>query len=254
MTTSSSNIFDHLPSELVSRILENLSLDSPSDIAACRLVSHRFKSHSSPFLLPCAIFSRQLGPLTKLRELLCHSYFEHYVTRLVYDSSEYVESTALDWDQYVDDCGRAPRDLEYTELTAQQRRDSIAWEGLNSFKNRFFTMCVPEEDRTGPTPRTLVESSGIVAEPNIQLNSAFRLGCHTTFGRYMQFLVDQQWIRKEKIDTTILAAAFIRFPKLQSLVFTDYRGLARNSESYGACCRRLFGRRLFFFYIILHSS
>lgn len=139
MATSASSIFEYLPSELISRIFFDLSSDSPGGIAACRLVSHGFKTHSSPFLLPYVIFSRQLGPLTKLRQVLDHPYFRQYVTRLVYDASEYAESTALDWDQYVDDCERAPRYLAYTELTDQKRRDNIAWEGLASFRSHTFT-------------------------------------------------------------------------------------------------------------------
>lgn len=83
-----------------------------------------------------------------------------------------------------------------------------------------------------------------VAGLDIQDSNAFRLGCYTTFGRYMQSLVDQKYIRKEKIDENILAAAFIQFPRLHDIIFTDYRGLARNGESYDICCRRLFGRSL----------
>lgn len=143
MTTTASSSFDTLPSELISRIFFDLSSDSPGEIAACRLVSHGFKTHSSPFLLPCNIFSRQLGQLTKLREVLKHPYFRQYVTRLVYDASEYAESTALDWDQYVDDCARAPRCLEHTETTDQTRRDIITWEGLNPFKDHTLTTYVP---------------------------------------------------------------------------------------------------------------
>lgn len=228
----------------MSRVFEDISLDSPRDIAACRLVSHSFKGHSSPFLLPSVTFSRQLRPLAKLREVLCHPYFRQHVARLIYDSSEYVESTASEWDQYVDDCERALRDFEYTEMTEQQRCDNIARQDLNSFKHNFFLMFTPGEDSTSPLPHTLVDGSERAAEPHTPNNNAFRLGCYTTFGRYMQRLVDQQWIRKEKIDTAVLAAAFIRFPRLHSVVFTDYRGLARNGESYDSCCRRLFGRSL----------
>lgn len=143
MTKPASSPFNSLPSELMSRVFEDISLDSPRDIAACRLVSHSFKGHSSPFLLPSVTFSRQLRPLAKLREVLCHPYFRQHVARLIYDSSEYVESTASEWDQYVDDCERAPRDFEYTEMTEQQRCDNIARQDLNSFKHNFFLMFTP---------------------------------------------------------------------------------------------------------------
>lgn len=42
----------------------------------------------------------------------------------------------------------------------------------------------------------------------------------------------------------ILAAAFSQFPRLRSIAFTDYRGLAREGESYDTYCRRLFSRSL----------
>ena len=78
----------------------------------------------------------------------------------------------------------------------------------------------------------------------MQSSNAYRLGCHTTFGCYVQSQVDQQWVRNKRIDVNILAAAFDQFPKLRSIAFTDYRRLARKGESYDTCCRRLFGRGL----------
>lgn len=241
-TTPTSRTLGSLPSELISRILMDLSLISPYDIAACRLVSHSFKDHSSPFLLPCVVFARQLQPLTKLREVLCHPYFRKYVTRLVYDASEYEESTALDWHRYVDDCEIAPRDLEVLDYTDQERIDNIAWDRLNSFGNHDFPVQISSGNRTGLNEQ--LGRSETVADPETQLSKAFRLGCHTTFGHYVQCQVDQQRIRREKIDAKILAAAFIQFPRLRNIFFTDYRGLARDGESYDICCRRLFGRSL----------
>jgi hypothetical protein len=244
MAVPDSSILASLPSELISRILLDLALDSPSDISACRLVSRRFKEHSSPFLLPCVVFSRQLGALTKLREVLCHPYFRRHVTRLIYDASEYAESTAMDWYQYVEDCGRAPRDLEYSQQTSHMQRNTVAREGLSCFRNGNSLMNGHISDEIGSSVPTPADGFGRVAESNVQSGDVFRLGCHTTFGCYVQRQVDQQWIRTEGIDSHILAAAFTRFPRLRSVTFTDYRGLAREGESYDTCCRRLFGRSL----------
>jgi hypothetical protein len=97
MAVPDSSILASLPSELISRIFLGLALDSLFDIATCRLVSRRFNEHSSPFILPCVGFSRQLGALTKLSEVLCHPYFRRHVNRLIYDSSEYAESTVQQW-------------------------------------------------------------------------------------------------------------------------------------------------------------
>ena len=244
MAAPGSNIFASLPSELISRIFLDLALDSPSDIATCRLVSRRFKEHSSSFLLPCVVFSRQLGALTKLSEVLCHPYFQRHVTHLIYDASEYAESTAMDWYQYVEDCGKAPRDLEYSEQTGYMRRNILAKEKLGRFGNGDASTPDPgddESDLNSPPPENDLEG---VAESNVQSSSAYLLGCHTTFGCYVQSQVDQQWIRNERIDLNILAAAFTQFPRLRSVTFTDYRGLAREGESYDTCCRRLFGRSL----------
>lgn len=137
--------FASLPPELVSRILLDLALDSPSDISACRLFSHRFKELSSPFLISSVVFSSQLGPLAKLHEGLRHPYFRRHVTRLVYDASEYSQSTAMSWDQYVEDCERAPRDLEYSESTGQEQEHRNPREGLNSFQTHAFLMPGSEE-------------------------------------------------------------------------------------------------------------
>jgi hypothetical protein len=244
MEVPDSSFFASLPSELISRIFLDLASDSPSDIATCRLVSRRFKEHSSSFLLPCVVFSRQLGALTKLSEVLCHPYFRRHVTRLVYDASEYAESTAMDWYQYVEDCGRAPRDLEYSQQTGYMRQNIVVKEKLSRFSNDNASTPGPGDDEidlNSPPPGNSFEG---IAESNVQSSNAYRLGCHATFGCYVQSQVDQQWIRNKKIDLDILSAAFDQFPRLRSIAFTDYRGLAREGESYDTCCRRLFGGSL----------
>lgn len=244
MAVPDSSIFASLPSELIVRIFLDLASDSHSEIATCRLVSRRFKEHSSSFLLPCVVFSRQLGALIKMSEVLCHPYFRRHVTRLIYDASEYAESTATDWYQYVEDCEKAPRDLDHSQQTGHTRQSIVARERLGRFSNGDASTPGPGDDEgrlNSPPPRIGFEG---VAESNVQSSNAYRLGCHITFGCYVQSQVDQQWIRNKRIDSNILAAAFSQFPKLRGIAFTDYRGLAREGESYDTCCRRLFGRSL----------
>lgn len=233
-----------LPPELISRIFLNLASNSSSDIAACRLVSRQFREHSSPFLLPCVVFSRQLRALTKLHQVLSHPYFRRHVTRLIYDASEYAESTAMDWYQYVEDCEKAPRDLEYSEQTRHIQHNTIARQGLDCFSNRNSLIPGPGDGEIDSSVSQTTGPFRRVAESNVQCSNVFRLGCHTTFGCYVQSQVDQQWIRNEGIDMNILAAALTQFPRLRSIIFTDYRGLAHEGESYDTCCRRLFGRSL----------
>ena len=244
IAAADSSIFALLPSELISRIFLDLASESPSDIATCRLVIRQFKEHSSPFLLPCVVFSRQLGVLTKLSEVLCHPYFRRHVTRLIYDASEYAESTAMDWHQYVEDCEKAPRDLEYSQQTGHTRQGMVAREMLSRFRNGNTSTSGPGNDEIDLNSSPPEDGFEGVAESNVQSSNAYRLGCHTTFGCYVQSQVDQQWVRNKRIDVNILAAAFDQFPKLRSIAFTDYRRLARKGESYDTCCRRLFGRGL----------
>jgi hypothetical protein len=151
---------------------------------------------------------------------------------------------AMDWYQYVKDCGKAPRNLEYSQQTGDTRQNIVAREKLGRFSNGNALTSGPGDDEIYSGALPLASCFERVAKSNVQSGSAYRLGCHTTFGCYVQRQVDQQWIRNERIDLNILAAAFDQFPRLRDIAFTDYRGLAREGESYDTCCRRLFGRSL----------
>ncbi|KAK3669140.1 hypothetical protein LTR78_010980 [Recurvomyces mirabilis] len=110
-SSQQANILTILPSELLVRIFSYLSTPPSSDIAAYRLVNRAFEEQSSPFPPP----------------VLQHPYFRQYVEELVYDGSSYHETTATDWDQYVEDCEHAPRDLKDPAWVERQRRDHMAW-------------------------------------------------------------------------------------------------------------------------------
>lgn len=150
----------------------------------------------------------------------------------------------MDWYQYVEDCEKAPRDLEYSEQTRHIRHNIIARQGLDCFSNRNSLTARAGVNEIESTVSQPTDTLGRVAESNVQSSNAFRLGCHTTFGCYVQSQADQQWIRNERIDMNILAAALTQFRRLRGITLTDYRGLAREEESYDTCCRRLFGRSL----------
>ncbi|KAK6399462.1 hypothetical protein LTR81_025178, partial [Elasticomyces elasticus] len=235
------NILITLPPELIIHIFSYLPTAPTSDIAACRLVNRSFKEHSSPFLLPCVVFARRLEVITKLREVLHHPYFRQHVKELVYDGSSYAEETATDWDQYVEDCEHAPRDLEDAAWVERQRRDHMAWNGLASFGTRNFMTPSPSDNGLESNP---VDGPYEAAAPVRDFNNALRLGCSHSFADYRQRYADQQHLRSEGIDRNILAAAFTELPNLRKLTYTDYRGLAYNGENYDACCRRQFGSTL----------
>jgi len=109
-------------------------------------VNRTFKEHSSPFLLPCVVFARRLDVITKLRQVLQHPYFRQFVQELVYDGSSYSEATATDWEQYVEDCDHAPRDLEDAAWLERESRNRVAWLALDSFRTRNSTMHIPSDE------------------------------------------------------------------------------------------------------------
>ncbi|KAK5673993.1 hypothetical protein LTS10_013252 [Elasticomyces elasticus] len=163
----------------------------------------------------------------------------------IYDGSSYAQATATDWDQYVEDCDNAPRDLEDAAWSERQRHDDRAWDGLASFSTCKITSGGRNdsgvESREEATP---VNEPNEGAEALPESNSAIRLGCSQSFADYKQRYADQEHIRSKKVDRNILAAAFTGVPNLCRLTYTDYRGLAYDGENYDACCRRQFGSTL----------
>jgi hypothetical protein len=167
------------------------------------------------------------------------------VTELVCDASTYSKTTAEDWDQYIEDCERASRNLEDEAWLDRQRRAHNIREQLASFcqsqslvqGSGFLRVGSDNGDilrnaLDGPVPPTLANSN------------ALHIGCNTTFLDHGQYYADQQWIREKGVDTCILTSAITRFPRFHRVVSTDYRSLAREGESYAACCRRLSGKTL----------
>lgn len=49
---------------------------------------------------------------------------------------------------------------------------------------------------------------------------------------------------EDGVDSDLLAQALSRLPKLRWIVFTDFRELAREGESYVDVCERIFGNGL----------
>jgi hypothetical protein len=228
-TARQTHAMQGLPPELLGRIFSHLN---PRDIAACRLVSRYFQKNSSSFLLPQVVFARRSKALLKLYQVLRHPYFRLHVTELVYDGSTYSQRTATSWEQYVEDCERAPRDLSNESWLEQERSVCKAREDLVPFRS------------SGPAGMSSGYRDTVVGDERIINDNAYRIGCHITFPRYRQYYADQQWIRRRGVDMGILSEAFASFPRLRSIVSSDYRSLARKGESYDQCCRRLFGRML----------
>ena len=234
-----------LPPELLTRIFSYLPAEPPRDIAACRLVSRTFENHGSPFLLPRVIFARRSETLLKLCQVLRHPFFRLHVTELVYDGSTYSKTTAGDRDQYLEDCERAPRNLENEAWVARQRRAHHVRQELASFCQSQPPVPISSSPRLMPgdedTARNALDDP---MTPTSISSNAFNVGCNTTFPDYRQYYAEEQWIRQKGVDTCVLTMAIARFPRLHSIVSTDYRSLARQGESYDSCCQRLFGRML----------
>ncbi|KAL1581975.1 hypothetical protein WHR41_09334 [Cladosporium halotolerans] len=234
-----------LSSELLAHVMSYLSASCPGDIASCRLVNRAFNEHSSPYLIPRVLFARRLDVLSRLCQIMTHPYFSLHVTELVYDGSAYSEATALDLDQYVEDCERAPRDLRDERWMSRQRC-------IRATRREILRFCRDRDGKLQPDEPTTAQSRQLSRELDVE-TSPFaasvgaddcRLACSFAFATYQQRYRDQEWISSEAVDMSVLLAAFTRFPKLRSIVATDYRSLARRGESYDECCRRLFGKTL----------
>ena len=70
---------------------------------------------------------------------------------------------------------------------------------------------------------------------------------------YRQRFEDQELLEQGKFRDCVLNYVFIAFPKLCSVVYTDWRGLARSGETYNECAFRLFGNTLAPDFAVQHS-
>lgn len=244
MPSRSNDFTKALPEELVAQIFSYLSGPETGNIVACRLVNRTFYDQSSPYLIPQIVFARRLDTLSRFCQILDHPYFSQHVTELIYDASAYAGVTATDWERYIEDCERAPRYLEDEHWLERERHAA-------SLRARLTLFCRDEVTPDSGGFRSLHGQSDVLSDitdesmtPGLVTRETLRAGYGRTFFDYQRRYNDQEWIRNEGIDNKTLSAAFVRLPKLRSIVVTDFRSLAHQGESYDTCCRRLFGKML----------
>ena len=248
-TTEAASLVVDLPPELLSRIFSYLG-SQRLDIAHCRLVCHSFHELSSPFLITRVAVAKRLKELTRLHEVLEHPYFSRHVRELVYDASRYDKDVAEDWNEYVDDCENGPRKFVDAEWNSRRKNDAEALSGL-LLRSLAPTDSGRKDTDNGDGGAVNSEQGASrsrqvdLEEPNAAyLDGIYAMGCHKGFPDYHQLYYTQRRIEKQGLIKNTLIAAFRGFPKLRNIVFSDYRALGRDGESYNECCTRLFGTTL----------
>lgn len=207
-----------LPREVLTHMFGHLSA-CRKDIAACRLVCRTFRAYCSEFLVSRAIFANRLDTIQRLWEVLEHPYFSQHVKELVYDASEYQESLATEFEEYEDACDQHCTRTFY---------DEQAMEELQTYAQFYHRVC-----RTRPWRSALDESK-----------KWHTTGVHKGFHDYFRRWLTQKQIIEDGIDNDVLIEALKRLPRLQRIVFTDFRELAHEGEGYSTACKRLFGNTL----------
>lgn len=221
---------DDLAEEILQEILSKLAFRD--DIAACRLVSRKFCRLATKFHITYAVYADRLSAWTKLEELLADDYYRETVTELVIDASRYLPD--MDYDEYLRTSAEAPRIFEPQGIARQQVQDDAAMSALDA--------CLPETPGLAqPNRRT-----GWMHQHDIKASITERLAIYQ-----QEALLAIQGERRA-FRVRLLQKALDRLPNLQSVVLTDYRGLAKDGESYQELCRCLFGDILEVF--ILSSS
>lgn len=222
-----------LPPELLDNIFCRLP---PRDVASCRLACSAFTKLASPYLITRVVYARRLDTIRHLREVLEHPYFSKQVTELVYDASRYSDVVARDFGEYEHRCFSAHR--RFVERNWESRNKKVAAE-LNE---------LTALSRAPPAGGSYMEGERDVEEilcaeddhySELFVESLWR-GCYKGFDDYLHR------VRADAELTAIdlLPYIFSKATRLNSIVFTDYRGTALPDDSYNGLCRRLFGNTL----------
>ncbi|KAF7198165.1 hypothetical protein HII31_00521 [Pseudocercospora fuligena] len=215
-----------LPEELWSSIFSRLSF-SRDDIASCRLVCHYFKRLSSEYLITYAVLANRLPAYKKLLELTAHPYFSKHVTELLVDGSDYSKDLAREPEEYIDACKYASRDL---------RRDDSAWKQVEEENQAMFQDL--DQDMPNGLPLSRVEQS------NNWMRAYDRTEQKNYIDSWMLYRSNREWsksARTLKMPERAIRQAFRKLLMLRHITLTDFRGLAKQGESYDKLCLRLFG-------------
>ena len=244
------SLVEVLPAELLDRIFSFLA-DTPAAIAASRLTCRDVHSLSSPYLITSVVFAKRLPVFSRLIAVLRHPYFRCYVTELIYDASAYSDEIADDWNRYVGACTWAPREFHDGENLAAQHAEKQTWCTFREYSD------VPLLEGTS-SPSTTLDSShadGGGSEPDSTSNfenfgnfdendRAYAQGHDKGFPQYRSACRVQSVMETRRLVHNVLFEVLNKFPKLQCVVYTDYRGLIKPHESFDEGCRRMFGNTL----------
>lgn len=224
-----------LPRELQERVFCFL-VNEKKAIENCRLTCSAFKEASSPFLITKVVFSKRLKAITRLQEVMEHPYFHKHITELVYDASWYDGGAAESWTEYVEACSRAPREFQNSLWAARLERDEAFFQNI---WRRVATLLATQDQ--GPFDADDAADAWFNNEEEVQ---AYRLGCHESFTDYHMLSRAEERIQYANLGRLIIGDAFVKLPKLKTVLITDWRGLVKEGESYSACASRLFGNTL----------
>ncbi|OQN96688.1 hypothetical protein B0A48_17328 [Cryoendolithus antarcticus] len=262
------------PPQLLSRIFQILGKDYQSHISACRLVSKAsgFHALSSPYLITEIVLAHRLCELAKAQEMLDYPYFRQHVTNVVYDASsinahhpsdEGVRTWELPDDyaeQYEATISRAARDrpsLRDSEAVRQRTPELEMWRIADP--QPVLAMPVLDAYRSvGMGYKLTREQAELVEQDNhedasmaarfcfraSEFEGAKRASASRSLAEYKRLSFPEWRIERHGLVMKLLRGILKEAPKVANLVFTDFRGLARNGESYDGLCSRLFGLSL----------
>ena len=220
-----------LPPELLDKIFSYAS-NNQATISACRLASRNFSFLSSPYLLATIVWARRLKTLTKFQEVVNHRYFRKHVTELIYDSSHFSADYADNFRFYQQAYASEARPRVDTLWTKRRMADAENLEWLSQ-------SIIGDDDTIRHYEQAAFETD---------TNRRVINFCNGAYKSYPDYCMHRrsQMLLQEDIDLPrrALCLAFYDLPKLKKITFTDWRGLAKDDESYNQCARRLWGDML----------
>ena len=243
-----------LPPELLDSIFSYLACNQ-QQIGHCRLVCRRFHHSSSPFYLATVVFAKRVKDVIKLLEVLDHPYFGKHVDTLVYDASCYVTGSdpspdAFHINQYVRLC-KVSNKVEIRDEVIQ-RRELGRWSRLSEYVDQEIRSQIDlkwDSDDNLPTGH---RRDGVAHDAqwmgrtgdSSTFNSASDSSLNKSYARYTRLRRDELQMEHMRLPYHILREVFSRSHALRRIIFSDYRCLAREGESWDGFRRRLFGNVL----------
>ncbi|KAK6443073.1 hypothetical protein LTR95_000590 [Oleoguttula sp. CCFEE 5521] len=238
---------ESLPTELFGVIFGLLRKDSQRHIASCRLVSTTFHFHSTPFFVTELVISHQLPEISRAQRILDHSIFPKHITTLVFDASilqlEFKSISSLS-DPYGDNLALASihrPSMCDANVAKRQAEEYRMMDVLGVRKPQHVDPPLRELSRYLMRPHSpfnlgddqVCAVSWMVEYPDQRLHTA---DSWSAYGVYSQ---QHQQIKNSGIVMAVIQRVFASMPKLDRLIFTDWRGLGRDGDKYDGLRTRL---------------